>query len=654
MSTKTLTPTLAAVFVLLSAIFAATHDFIPDFTFQGSSLTGWHPMGAATWRAENGEIIATPQSPEGGWLVMDKGYQDVKFYSEFRCADKCDAGVLLRAEKIPEGGRKGVYVALTGESGSYDLTLTADGKQLKRTPLLRATAQFARMAAGPWANGSANVPGFARPAITLEEQQEEAAKPPAAPAAGRGGRGGFAPPRPELKTGDWNTLDIIVDTDMVTTTLNGRRGGNSAPSDRMMGYGPIALHAGGTGEVRFKDIAIKDLNRKTEPQSQVSSHFRMQQLSDFFYSWGATAGDINHDGIPDVIAGPFYFLGPDYTVRHEFTAARSYSPSNNFPEGHNYFAYDYTGDGWTDIICVNSRPIYLFVNPKGENRRWDRYNIVPGATSEVEVFRDIDGDGKPDILFAGPGATMAYANPDPANPTGLWKVHTISDPGLGGPHGMGVGDINGDGRMDVVNARGWWEQPASGAGETKWKFHPAQFGNGGAEMGVYDVNGDGLNDVVTAIAAHTFGLAWFEQKRDAQGNISFVRHDIMGDFSAKNAGGVTFSEPHAAAFADMDGDGVPDMIVGKRLYSHLESHLDPDPYGPAVLYWYRTVRNPKAEGGAEFVPELIHNRSGVGSQFVVQDLNGDGAPDIVISCVKGTFVFWNQMRGQHQSAPRKK
>ena len=81
---------------------------------------------------------------------------------------------------------------------------------------------------------------------------------------------------------------------------------------------------------------------------------------------------------------------------------------------------------------------------------------------------------------------------------------------------------------------------------------------------------------------------------------------------------------------------------------------DCDPYGAAVLYWYRTVRNPKAEGGAEFVPELIHNRSGVGSQFIVTDLNGDGAPDIVISCVKGTFVFWNQMRGQRQSAPRKK
>jgi Domain of Unknown Function (DUF1080)/FG-GAP-like repeat len=623
-------------------LLAAPRNFIPDYVFEGSSISNLQTLGQASWQAAQGEITSTSRDSSGGWLVLDRAYQDVEFNASFRCSARCDAGVLLRAEKTNDGGWKGVYVSLSeGDMGSYDLTVGPDGKELSRKKLDRSTAQFTRISAGSSISGSSKVPGFAEPAPTPEEQKEQASKP-AAPTGPRPGSGRGGPPQPEVRVNDWNTLDVIVDMDMVWVTLNGRRGPNCATNDRMMDYGPILLHAGGAGEVRFKDVAAKDLNPKAEPDEKTSAHFRMQHLNDFLYSWGAAAGDVTHDGVPDVIAGPFYFPGPKYTERHEFTASRSYGPAT-FPDGMTYFTCDFTGDGWNDIIGVYSRPIYMYVNPKGQSRRWERYNIVPSANSEIELFRDIDGDGKPEILFMGSGATMAYAKPDPSNPTAPWKVHTISEQGLGTPHGMGVGDINGDGRMDIVNSRGWWEQPATGAAGGPWKFHPAEFGTGGAEMGIYDVNGDGRNDVVTAIAAHGWGLAWFEQKRGANGDIEFVRHNIMGDFSTKNAGGVTFSEPHAAAFADLDGDGIPDMIVGKRLYSHLESHLDPDPFGPAVLYWYRTVRNSKAEGGAEFVPELINNRSGVGSQFQVSDLNGDGAPDIIISDVKGTFIFWNQM-----------
>ncbi|HWF45696.1 MAG TPA: FG-GAP-like repeat-containing protein [Bryobacteraceae bacterium] len=647
-SKKILISILAVTPILLSVVFAATHDFVPDFLFTGSSLAGWQMLGHADSHAQDGEITVSPRDQDGGWLLLPKSYQDLEFYTEFRCNGACDVGVLFRAEKTSHGGLKGTYLSLkSGDLESYEVTLNPDGKIASRTPLEKAKVQFARMATGAWTNGQAHVPGFSSLASTLAEQEAEEAKPsakPEAPRASRPAQGRSPFPRAQIAPNDWNTVGVIVDADMVWVTANGRRiFPADATTDRMMGYGPIALHVAGSGEVRFKEISVKDLNRQIEPAEKISPHFRMQRLSDFFYSWGATTGDINHDGVPDVIAGPFYFLGPDYTERHEFTSARTYSPATNFPQGMVYFAYDFTGDGWTDILVVDSRPIFLYVNPRGEDRRWDRYNVVSNATSEIELFRDIDGDGKPEVLFTGPGAVMEYAKPDPDHPTEPWKEHKISEPGLAGPHGMGIGDINGDGRMDVVNSRGWWEQPSTGASEGPWKFHPESFGTGGAEMGIYDVNGDGLNDVVTAIAAHGWGIAWFEQKRDSQGNISFVRHDIMGDFSTKNAGDVTFSEPHGLAFTDLDGDGIPDMVVGKRLYSHLESHLDPNPYGPAVLYWYRTVRNPKAPGGAEFVPELIHNRSGVGSQFVISDLNGDAAPDIITSCSKGTFIFWNQL-----------
>ena len=655
-----------AICVIGSAVFAASQNFQPDVIFKGSSLTGWHKLGQADWRADNGEIISAPKE-SGGWLMLDKGYQDIAFYGSFLCAGACQTGVLLRAEKTA-GGTKGVYVSLAGgDTAAYDVLLNAQGNETSRAPLEPGPG-MARMGGARFSGAEDLVPGFAKPAPTRAElaaataadyerllghqptpaATAAAASRPPAPATGSAGRGARRP----LTANEWHTVQIILDADVLSVQIDGRGAFSASTNDRMMGFGPIALYAGGAGEIRFKEVSYKDLNHKTEPKEIVSKNFQMQRISDFYYAWCAAVADINHDGVNDVIAGPFYFLGPDYTERRELTAARAYNPSNQFSQGMVNFSYDFTGDGWPDILMQDTRPIYLYVNPRGEPRRWDRYNVVPQAQSEIVLLKDIDGDGKPAVLFGGDGA-MEYAKPDPEHPTAPWIVHRVSEKGFMSGHGMGVGDINGDGRMDIVTPKGWWEHPPQGSTLETWTYHAESFGVGGAEMGIYDVNGDGLNDVVTALNAHGWGLAWFEQKRDKEGHISFVKHSIMGDFSTKNAGDVTFSELHGVAFGDLDGDGIPDIITGKRVFSHLESYLDPDPYGPGVLYWYRTVRNPKAEGGAEFIPELIHNRSGVGSHLAVVDVDNDGALDVVTSTNRGTFIFWNKMHSANGGTTKK-
>ena len=623
-------------------------SFVPGSTFKGSSLTGWHAVGPAEWHAQNGELIGTGKPGGGGWLILDRSYQDVGFYASFRSTGDSRTGVLLRAEKTAEG-MKGIYVSLNeGDVASYRVTLDAEGKELHREPLRRAGGQVR----------------IAPPADSAEAGR-------GGPGRGGAGRGGslpgatlpIAPPDGSLHAGEWNRIEIFLDANIVRAFLNdGMEVAGGVADDDAGRYGPLALYVGGTGEVRFKDLAYKDLGLKTLPAEEVSPRFRIQRLNEFFYGWSAAAADFNRDGVMDLVAGPYIYFGPDYTTSREIYLAHTWNPAREYPSDcWAQFAYDFTGDGWPDVLTTShsgTTGAILYVNPKGEPRRWDKYQVLPVIQMEITLLKDIDGDGKPELIFGSEGY-VRYAKPDPADATETWIIHDVSERGLATAHGLGVGDINGDGRQDIVNAYGWWEQPPAGSRQEPWTYHPQAFGRwnrsspGGAMMAVYDVNGDGLNDVVTSLQAHGFGLAWFEQKRDPAGKISFVEHMIMDDFSSKNAGGVTFSELHGSALADVDGDGVPDFIVGKRYWSHQDDYYDPDPYGPPVLYWYRTVRNPKAPGGAEFVPELIHNRSGAGSDVLATDLNGDGAIDIVTSTDRGTYIFWGRPQAKAGKQPRR-
>ena len=662
---------IAAVAAATAAVTAATAlvtnaagpaNFKPDGRVTGSTLAGWHVLGDADWKNQNGELVGTAKpGGSGGWLVMDKSFQDVQLYASYRCTGACTSGVLLRAQKTSDGGMSGVYVSLTeGDTASYAVTIDAKGKELTRERLAAPAGRGGGGNAGGGGaarGGAPGAPGAAPGGAVGAAPAGGAAvtPPPTAGQAGATGTGRATPPgtqvgssgrrTPVLKAGEWNDVYILGSAAMLRQTFGGV---GTIDEKNSTGHGPVALYVGGSGEVRYKDFAWKDLNSIVEPKESVSPRFTIQRVNSLYYGWGATTADINHDGTLDIVSGPFYYLGPGFTERKIYREGRVYNASTEFAPDMVNLAYDFTGDGWPDILSsLGNRHMDLYVNPQGQSRRWDKFSVLTTITTEIVLLKDLDKDGKPEVLFGG-GGVYAWAKPDPANPTAVWTPHPISGPGEAvNGHGIGVGDLNGDGRMDVAVPTGWYEQPAEGIAKSPWVLHSVEFGNngvfgnGGGEMGVYDVNGDGLTDVVNG-SAHNWGIKWFEQKKAADGTRPFEQHLIAQDFSTNNAGGVVFSESHAARFVDMDGDKIPDFVTGKRLWSELENYNGNDPYGAAVLYIYRTVRNAKAPGGAEFVPELIHNRSGVGSSFDVVDLNKDGRPDIATATAYGTFVFFGK------------
>jgi hypothetical protein len=683
----------AAAFAAAAMVVRADNpaNFKPDSTFKGSALTGWQQIGDADWKAQNGELIGTPKpGGNGGWIVMDKSFQDIDLFTNYRCVGTCTAGVLLRAQKTPDGGLTGVYLSLSeGDLAPYAVTLDSKGKELSRDRIVAAGrgggggggGGNAARAGGAGGQGALAAPaaaaaGAAAPAAADAQaggrrggrtggqagQAGQAAAPaanaaaaPAAPRAGGGGGGGRAA-GPALKAGEWNPIEVVLSAAAVRAVPGGS---GSVDAAKGLGYGPIAFFVG-SGEAHFKDIAWKDLISISEPKEMTAARYTSQRISSFYYGWSAAGSDITHDGNIDIVSGPFYFVGPNFTERRIYREGRIYNASSEYAPDMVNLTSDFTGDGWPDILAsemTGGRPMDLYVNPRGENRRWDKFRVLPTISTEIVVMKDLDKDGKPEIIFGG-GGVYSWAKPDPANPTAVWTSHPISAPGgQVPPHGIGVGDVNGDGRLDLVTPFGWYEQPAGGISQTPWTFHAqefgnnAVFGNGGGEYGVYDVNGDGLTDIVGG-QAHAWGINWYEQKKAADGTVSWITHMIQMDFSTKNMGDVLFSESHAARIADMNGDGIPDFVTGKRYWSHLENYNGEDPYGPALLVIYKTVRDKAAPGGARFDPEIVHNKSGVGSSFEVMDINKDGVPDIATATAYGTYVFLSKPAARPAAAKK--
>jgi len=364
--------------------------------------------------------------------------------------------------------------------------------------------------------------------------------------------------------------------------------------------------------------------------------FERLQLTDQFFSEGASYADINQDGKMDVVAGPYWYAGPDFSERHEYYPAKPFD-INGYSGNFLTFAFDVDRDQWPDILVVGfpGEAVNWYQNPQGKAGPWQQHLVHPVVDNESPTFVDITGDGNLELVFH-TGGQLGYAVLNRAEPTQPWEFHVISPKRdyQKYTHGLGVGDVNGDGRPDLLEKGAWWEHPAEATDDGFWIRHEFPFTDfGGSQMFAYDFDGDGDNDVITSKAAHAYGLAWFEQIAE-NGTITFREHKIMGETADENDYGVVFSQLHSMALVDMDRDGIKDLVTGKRFWAH--NGRDPGAHEPAVSYWFQTVRE---EGKVRFIPHRIDLNSGVGTQVTVGDLNGDQWQDVIVGNKKGTFAL---------------
>lgn len=369
--------------------------------------------------------------------------------------------------------------------------------------------------------------------------------------------------------------------------------------------------------------------------------WKRQQLHGDFYSEGAAIGDINGDGKADVVAGPFWWEGPSFEKKHAYYEPKIFS-INGYSD--NFFAYvhDFNADQKNDILILGfpGKEARLYLNPGvHDDKPWPVHIVADVVDNESPVFTDITGDGKPEIVCS-TGGKFGWFAPNWEKPIEKWPFVAVTEDVKVAKftHGLGVGDVNGDGKPDLLEARRWWENKP---GSATWEQHNFAAGvGGGAQMFAYDFDGNGTNDVFTSLAAHRYGVAVFLQSMPAPDKPNWQRVMLASEQPQDNDYGIVFSQPHAAYLADIDGDGVKDIVTGKRYWAH-NGH-DPDERGHRVIYWYQTKRDGK--GGVDFVPHLVDAESGVGVDVQVGDVNGDQLPDIVVGNKAGVFILTQQRK----------
>ncbi|MES2797023.1 MAG: FG-GAP-like repeat-containing protein [Bacteroidota bacterium] len=368
--------------------------------------------------------------------------------------------------------------------------------------------------------------------------------------------------------------------------------------------------------------------------------FKKYTLTKDFISEGVAVGDINKDGRTDIIAGSFWFEAPNWT-KHQYSKTVFYGAGMKEKEkiavDEGYcnsflnFTMDVNRDGWMDIIRVGlpGEESEWYENNQNKTSFWKAHKVHPSIGNESPAFVDVDGDRRNDLIFAdSKSKKVVWLSAPTSKKDTLWHTYVISNDSLQSTHrythGLGFGDVNLDGKKDVIVREGWWESPKDPK-TPNWKFHKTDIGEEASQMYAMDLDGDGDQDIISA-SAHKYGMWWHEaslSSGEGRGEVKFKHHEFSK----------VFSQTHNLSLVDVNDDGNLDLVTGKRFFAH--NGKDPGAFEAKVLYWfeYEPGSTPK------WHPHLIDSDSGAGLQNVVLDMNKDKRKDIVVANKNGVYYF---------------